>query len=171
MARSAVPVDRGYPAAQRMPARAEGESSMPTMISSATMTYSFSLPGRLSVSSPFQVLRRAVSRQARRDLVPVGRTVPLVTNERGAPRLPHRLTKIGSHFSKPPSILARSASVYGAERNGSWTWPAASTGQEIEAGIRVHQFQAEPRWLIYRCRNFPTQPIGMSVVRPKRDQG
>ena len=37
---------------------------MPTMISSAVMTCPFSLPGRLSVSSPFEGLRRAVGRQA-----------------------------------------------------------------------------------------------------------
>jgi hypothetical protein len=59
MARSAVSVDRAYAAAQRRVARAEGESTMPTMISSAVTTCSCSLPSRLSVSSPFEVARPA----------------------------------------------------------------------------------------------------------------
>jgi hypothetical protein len=37
---------------------------MPTMISSAVMTCSFSVPERLSVSSPFEASGRAIGRQA-----------------------------------------------------------------------------------------------------------
>jgi hypothetical protein len=56
--------------------RAEGKSSIPTMISSA-VTSSSSLPGRLSVSSPFEVLHRAVGRQAGGTLYPSARPTPL----------------------------------------------------------------------------------------------
>jgi hypothetical protein len=82
MARSAVPVDRAHAAAQRRPAEVEGESSVPTMISSAVMACSFSMLGRLSVSSPFGVLRRAVGRQAGGTLYPQADATPLIMRER-----------------------------------------------------------------------------------------
>ena len=50
---------------------------MPTRISSAVMTWSFSLPGRFSVSSPFEVLHRAVGRPAGGTLYLSGRCTPL----------------------------------------------------------------------------------------------
>ena len=53
------------------------------MISSAVMTCSFSLPGRLSVSSPFEVLRRAIGRQTGGTLYLAGSRTPLVMREKG----------------------------------------------------------------------------------------
>jgi hypothetical protein len=44
---------------------------MPTMISSAVMTCSFSLPRRFSVSSPFEVFAQGCWSPSQRDLLPI----------------------------------------------------------------------------------------------------
>lgn len=56
---------------------------MPTMIWSAVMTCSFSLPGRLSVSNPFEASGRAIGRQTGGTLCLPGSRTPLVMREKG----------------------------------------------------------------------------------------
>jgi hypothetical protein len=88
--------------------RAEGESSIPTMISSA-VTSSSSLPGRLSVSSPFEVLHRAVGCQAGETLYLSARPTPLAHAQKGVHRWPHSLRSVGPDVahSRLPAVQVR----------------------------------------------------------------
>jgi hypothetical protein len=64
---------------------------MPTRISSAVMTWSFSLPGRFSVSSPFEVLHRAVGRPAGGPYTSQADVHPFVMREMGRSPMAARL--------------------------------------------------------------------------------